>query len=455
MNRNELNRFITGIDLPGPADLEGLRELTALFPWFHSAHLLLLRGLKENSDIRFDSQLKASALSVNDREVLYHYLFFPTPEAAPETAAASPPVAEAAGVSPATAEAAVAMSPDAAEAAVAMSPDAGEAAVAPVVEEADTPVESDIAATPEEIPVTEEVISAETETVPEELISAATEEEVPEKVVVEMTEAIHEEVAQHEMEAVIEPVADVVPEPGMPAGSDAGLRTREELIAEIEARLRELESELSNTGAGLASGENLPEESLPIFEPREQDEPAVAAEADFKAEVEAAVIVASEAFSDTVPGFVEESDSEADITVWAEPKAEPEPESESAPQPEPESESEPDKEPVELLELITDTVEEEPEPAPKLTPSDLIDRFIRVNPTIERMSALELHPVRDITEQSQEEPGKFITETLAKIYVNQGYYTKAINIYEKLSLQYPEKSAYFASRIEKIKELIK
>ncbi len=82
MNRNEFNRFIAGIDLPGPGDLEGLRELTALFPWFHSAHLILLRGLKENSDIRFDSQLKASALSVSDREVLYHYLFSAPPEAA-------------------------------------------------------------------------------------------------------------------------------------------------------------------------------------------------------------------------------------------------------------------------------------------------------------------------------------------------------------------------------------
>ena len=90
MNRNEFNRFIAGIDLPGPADLEELRELVALFPWFHSAHMLLLRGLKDNSDIRFDTQLKASALSVADREVLYHYLFLsaasPEAKAAPEAA---------------------------------------------------------------------------------------------------------------------------------------------------------------------------------------------------------------------------------------------------------------------------------------------------------------------------------------------------------------------------------
>ena len=47
------------------------------------------------------------------------------------------------------------------------------------------------------------------------------------------------------------------------------------------------------------------------------------------------------------------------------------------------------------------------------------------------------------------------TETLAQIYAQQGYYQQAIEVYSKLSLLYPEKSAYFASRIEKIKELIK
>jgi len=42
------------------------------------------------------------------------------------------------------------------------------------------------------------------------------------------------------------------------------------------------------------------------------------------------------------------------------------------------------------------------------------------------------------------------TETLAQIYEDQGYLTEAIDIYSKLSLRYPEKSAYFAALIEKI-----
>ena len=45
------------------------------------------------------------------------------------------------------------------------------------------------------------------------------------------------------------------------------------------------------------------------------------------------------------------------------------------------------------------------------------------------------------------------TETLAKIYLEQGYPEQAKVIYSKLILAYPEKSAYFASLIEKIDEL--
>jgi hypothetical protein len=87
--------------------------------------------------------------------------------------------------------------------------------------------------------------------------------------------------------------------------------------------------------------------------------------------------------------------------------------------------------------------------------TNLIDKFITANPRIEPVRDKSVQQVEDLSKTFVEEKGGFVTETLAKIYINQGYYSKAIDIYEKLSLKFPEKSSYFATQIEKVKGLIK
>ncbi len=85
---------------------------------------------------------------------------------------------------------------------------------------------------------------------------------------------------------------------------------------------------------------------------------------------------------------------------------------------------------------------------------DLIDKFIKENPSVlEKQKAKEI-PVRNGDHKEDAIDEGLITETLAKIYVKQRLYNEAIKAYEKLSLKFPEKNSYFATQIEKIRLLI-
>ncbi len=81
---------------------------------------------------------------------------------------------------------------------------------------------------------------------------------------------------------------------------------------------------------------------------------------------------------------------------------------------------------------------------------ELIDKFLETNPKIE--PSKEVAKIEIKTEDSVSHDG-LMTETLARIYLEQNNYEKAIQSYKILSLKYPEKSGFFADQIKAVKQL--
>jgi hypothetical protein len=140
---------------------------------------------------------------------------------------------------------------------------------------------------------------------------------------------------------------------------------------------------------------------------------------------------------------------------------------EQAEEEQPGEEQEEDLGPDVLLSPVekSETEMEEPESAVEEVPAmdqvdhvkeksnnQLISQFIKDDPGPIRADK-ETRLKGDVSLASIREHDGLITDTLAQIYVKQGLFAKAIYAYEKLSLKYPEKSAYFAAQIEKIRNI--
>lgn len=87
----------------------------------------------------------------------------------------------------------------------------------------------------------------------------------------------------------------------------------------------------------------------------------------------------------------------------------------------------------------------------KLSKAEIIDKFIAENPSISRPKQEFFNPI-SAAQESVIDQENIVSETLAMIYEKQGYYEKAISIYEKLKLKYPEKSIIFAGQIKTLKD---
>ncbi|HCN52751.1 MAG TPA: hypothetical protein DIS88_02795 [Prevotella sp.] len=110
-----------------------------------------------------------------------------------------------------------------------------------------------------------------------------------------------------------------------------------------------------------------------------------------------------------------------------------------------------------LLETESEEEKEETEKVPQMKGQDLIDNFINNDSgKIKLKEEPEYVPQLEEKPENEENEGDegYFTETLAKIYVKQGRYSKALEIIQRLNLNYPKKNAYFADQIRFLEKLI-
>jgi tetratricopeptide (TPR) repeat protein len=126
------------------------------------------------------------------------------------------------------------------------------------------------------------------------------------------------------------------------------------------------------------------------------------------------------------------------------------------PSPEAEDEEEPEEPPLQLGHLNEDDqpIEEYSRRTKKYHQREIIESFIKSEPRISSLNnALkESYTPRDLSEKSTR-PLEVVSENMANIYIRQRKYDKAIQMFNKLILKYPEKKENFVRRIEELKQL--
>lgn len=113
--------------------------------------------------------------------------------------------------------------------------------------------------------------------------------------------------------------------------------------------------------------------------------------------------------------------------------------------------SQPEEDENKNIDVTTDYVSyllREEEKQQKHSPSQIIDEFLQQRK--ENGTTTQETP----PEQEEQQENSYFTETLAKIYVRQRRYDKALEIIKKLSLKFPKKNTYFADQIRFLEKLI-
>ena len=129
---------------------------------------------------------------------------------------------------------------------------------------------------------------------------------------------------------------------------------------------------------------------------------------------------------------------------------------------------------VDYTSILMQEPDAEPASSAMLKGQDLIDNFIEQSAGSETLAVVEeddlmqeSYTTDEVPEETDIQEGEdeveridessdenYFTETLAKIYVKQQRYDKALEIIKKLNLKYPKKNAYFADQIRFLEKLI-
>ena len=91
-------------------------------------------------------------------------------------------------------------------------------------------------------------------------------------------------------------------------------------------------------------------------------------------------------------------------------------------------------------------------PIDRSNESIIIDKFISKKPKL-IIEDIDNQDIQENSEKLEINKESLVTETLAKLYIEQKNYEKAIQTYKILILKFPEKNSYFASSIKKLKKL--
>jgi hypothetical protein len=353
-------QFIGMLKSPAVIDLNKVRDLediTAQFPYFQNAHLLLARQYYGHENIRYDSHLKKASAYAPDRRVLYNLIHLPATD----------------------------------------------------VVHMQVVKEETVAATVSE-PVAETVF-------PHEIPSQETSD----------VAAVHSADVSEAKETVTTTEVTV----------SAGHETEEndtDPRAIIEQRLREIERQYLRAGA--APSDEVPTEVI-VPAPEKVTETPTAAETPAPA---------ASALPPVIQTPVKSDSTKMSFADWLKVKSVP-----VAPASDPKNY---------FGEKVTRTPEPpkevpaSPPPAPAKRPSSLhtdkiIEKFIQEEPRIEP-SKSEFYSPGNMARKSLIEHDDLISETLAGIYARQGNKQRATDMYLKLSLKFPEKSAYFAALIKNL-----